>query len=582
MLPILAALSLFSAWGVHRLAPVNLAAARRAARTQDSAPKAASGLRVVARVPYLRNLAALALIAALGAAMVDYLLKVGAVRSLGRGENLLRFFAIYYAATSLLTFVMQTSFSRVALEKLGLGLTTASHSLALLAGSAMALLAPGFGSVITARAGETVFRGSFFRSGYELFYTPIPAAEKRPAKSIIDVGFDRLGDAAGGGIVRLVLVVAPAAQYSIILMVAMACSVGAIALARRLNRGYIQSLEKSLLNRALELDLSDVEDRTTRTIMVRTLNRPATALRRVDSRVPADAPVADPVMVSDPEVQQIIDLRSGDRERILRVLDQDEGIAPAVVPHAVRLLAWDPVAEDAIFALKKVAEEHIGLLTDSLIDPNQDFAVRRRLAQVFSVCVSQRAADGLMLGLEDLRFEVRFRCGRSLAALLEKNPRIRIDASLVSEIVLREVNVGRPVWESHRLLDGLDDGVRVSFVDEFLRDRTNQSLAHVFTLLSLILPRAPLLIAYRGLHTTDQHLRGTALEYLESVLPAAVRTRLWPFLEDSRSPARSTRTRTEILDELLQSNQSIILNLEEMKRHVKRVAAAGPSTTARS
>ena len=53
-----------------------------------------------------------------------------------------------------------------------------------------------------ARGGESVFRSSLFRAGYELFYTPIPAAEKRAAKSIIDVAFDRLGDAVGGGLVR--------------------------------------------------------------------------------------------------------------------------------------------------------------------------------------------------------------------------------------------------------------------------------------------------------------------------------------------------------------------------------------------
>ena len=80
-----------------------------------------------------------------------------------------------------------------------------------------------------------------------------------------------------------------------------------------------------------------------------------------------------------------------------------------------------------MIALRKVAEERVGELIDALVDPNQPFAVRRRLARVFSVCVSQRAADGLLLGLDDLRFEVRFQCARSLAAILEKNPRVRID-----------------------------------------------------------------------------------------------------------------------------------------------------------
>ncbi len=182
-----------------------------------------------------------------------------------------------------------------------------------------------------------------------------------------------------------------------------------------------------------------------------------------------------------------------------------------------------------------VAEQRVGELTDALVDPNQDFTIRRRLARVFSGCSSQRGADGLLLGLEDQRFEVRFHCGRSLGSVLEKNPAIKLDKQHVLEFVAREVAVGRPVWESHRLLDRLDERDHFE-VDNFLRDRASQSLAHVDTLLSLVLPTEPLQIAFKGLHTDYPHLRGTALEYLESVLPAPIRQRLWPFLVGRRTP----------------------------------------------
>jgi HEAT repeat protein len=265
-----------------------------------------------------------------------------------------------------------------------------------------------------------------------------------------------------------------------------------------------------------------------------------------------------------------MDLRSRDRDRIRQVLWNDDGLTAPLVPYVVELLAWDPVADDAMVALRKVAEERVGALIDALIDPNQDFAVRRRLARVFSVCVSQRAADGVVLGLEDLRFEVRYQCGRSLAAILEKNPRVRIDKDKVFEVVRREVAVGRPVWDSHRLLDNLDVGDHKSFVDQFVKDRANQSLAHVFTLLALVLPTEPLQIAFRGLQTDDQNLRGTALEYLEGVLPPTIRERLWPYLEDHRPTSRGTRPREEILADLLRSNQSIVMSLEELKRQTGR------------
>jgi hypothetical protein len=272
----------------------------------------------------------------------------------------------------------------------------------------------------------------------------------------------------------------------------------------------------------------------------------------------------------DPDVLQILALRSRDQERVRRVLHSDQPLPAFLVPHIIPLLAWDPVADDAVRALRRVAEERVGELVDALVNPNQDFAVRRRLPRILSACDSQRAADGLLLGLEDMRFEVRYQCARSLAAVLQRNPRVRIDRQLVFEVVEREVAVGRPVWESNRLLHRLEDRDENVFVDEFVKDRASRSLAHVFTLLSLVLPKEPLQIAFRGLHMTDRNLRGTALEYLESVLPQSIRERLWPFLEDSRPTARASRPREEILADLIRSNESIMLNLEELKQQADR------------
>jgi hypothetical protein len=561
MLLILAALQFLGAWLVRRLI-VEFDASGHSA-PMDAAPTPAtvrSGLRVVAEAPYLRHLAVLVLLGTTAAALVDYLFKANAVEAFGRGDQLLRFFALYYAATSLVTFVVQLSSSHAVLERFGLALTTSTPSMALLAGSIGALIAPGFGGLLVARGSESVFRGALFRPAYELFYTPIPAAEKRAAKSVIDVAFDRLGDAVGGGLIRFTLLVAPAAQsVPVLLVLAVACSVGAIAAASRLNRGYIGTLANSLINRAGGAAA------------------PEAATKTVRQHFPVphhgdDGPARSASI--DPEVQDIMALRSRDPERIFQVLSNEEGVTPALVPHAIPLLAWDVVADHAIFALRKVAEEHVGQLVDALLDPNQDFAVRRRVARVFSVCVSQRAADGLLHGLDDLRFDVRCQSARSLASILEKNVLVKLPGDRIFAVVLREVTVGRPVWESRVLLDGPDAADARSPLDDFVRDRAGDSLAHVFTLLSLVLEREPLWIAFRSLHTDDAHLQGTALEYLDGVLPAPIRQRLWPYLE--RGPAsRPTRPRDQVIADLLRSNHSIMLNLEELR--LRSVASFEPA-----
>jgi ATP/ADP translocase len=583
MLPLLAVLNVVCAWQIRKLAgPKAITIHDKAMEVAPdlAATSPRSGMRVLTGAPYLQNLAALVLLGTVAAAFADYIFKVQAVNVFGRGDALLQFFALYYAGVSLLAFVVQSASAPLILERLGLAVTTATPSLALVVGGLGALVFPGLGGALVARAGESTLRSSLFKTGYEIFFTPIASHDKRAAKSIIDVGFDRLGDAVGGGLIQLLIMLPAASQYAALMGAAIVCSAVAVAIAQRLSRGYIHTLERSLLDRAVELELSDVGDITTRTVMMRTIRaprpnipRPTTETRSPQETGPVTAPRV-PTPVNDPELREIVALRSRNRDAVLHVLRAEEGLPAALIPHVIPLLAWDPVAEDAVRALRKVAEERVGELVDALLDPNQPFASRRRLARVFSVCVSQRAVDGVLLGLEDLRFEVRFQCGRSLASIIEKNPRIRIDKERIFDVVRREVAVGRPVWESHRLLDTVEADAR-SFVDEFLKDRAGQSLAHVFTLLSLVLPTAPLQIAYRGLHTDDPGLRGTALEYLEGVLPPDIRDRLWPFLSDRprKQQQGDSRARDEILADLLRSNESIMLNLEELRR---RTGTGGP------
>jgi AAA family ATP:ADP antiporter len=476
-----------------------------------------------------------------------------------------------------LTFVLQLSASRVLLERFGVALTASTPSLALLFGGVGALAAPGFGSIMLARAGEAVFRGSVFRTGYEVFFTPISAEDKRAAKSIIDVGFDRLGDVAGGTLVRTALLLAPAVQSTTILLLALAASAGAVLAASRLNRGYIRTLEKSLLDRADGIAAPFVSSCGAMDLDFDSLRRQRLAgAVATDDEEAADSPRPVDLAALDPEVRDILHLRSRNRNRIVDVLARQEGLSGALVPHAIPLLAWDPVAEYVVFALRKVAEEHVGELVDALIDPNQAFLVRLRLVQVFSVCVSQRAADGLLHGLDDVRFDVRFQSARSLAEIMQRNPLVRLDAARVHDVVLREVSVGRPIWESRRLLDGVERRDASSLLDAFVIDRACASLTHVFTLLSLVLPQEPIQVAFRGLHSGNRQLRGTALEYLDGVLPEAIRNGLWPFLE-RRPLARQTRPREEVIAELLESHHSVTLNLEELRR--RRLAGDWQSTT---
>ena len=572
MLPVLAALHL----GCGGLTLLLRAPAARVPPPVPTAPSPAEpparsaekpGLSLLWRSAYIRDLALLVSLSAIGGALLDYVLKAAATGSFGRGAPLLRFFGVYYTATGLATLLVQSALTRRVLERFGLARTVATLPLTLGAGGLAALLAPGLWSLVIARGAEAALRNSLFRSGYELFYTPVRPAEKRAVKTMVDVGGERLGDLAGGGIAKLLLVALPALAINVMMVLAVMLGGLGVLVARRLHRGYVRTLETSLLDRATVLEIGSRMDRTTLSVILET--RPDLSI--ADLRAGGDLPALPPRPPAqreplDPIAARAAALRSADRERVQDAL-RGEPLTPALVAQAILLLGWDEVAPAAIEALRRVAASVVGQVTDALVDPSTEFTIRRRLPRVLAVTTTPRAVEGLLAGLEDPRFEVRYQCGRALARIHDADPARLFPEERTQEAVVREVGVDRSVWEGQRLLDQSEEATNSPFVDQFLRDRANRSLEHVFTLLSLTLPRQPLIVAFRALHTSDEALRGTALEYLEGVLPETIRSSLWPFLEDGRGPRHPSRTRAEILAALMESNASVEANLRLLREN---------------
>src|SRR6185503_18283932 len=124
-------------------APIAVSPVSSSSTAAASGPER-SGLRVVAEAPHLRQLAYVVVLGSASAALLDYLFKAQATETFGRGDHLLRFFAIYYAATSVLTFVVQVSSARAVLERFGIALSASAPSVALFVGSAVNMILPGF------------------------------------------------------------------------------------------------------------------------------------------------------------------------------------------------------------------------------------------------------------------------------------------------------------------------------------------------------------------------------------------------------------------------------------------------------
>ena len=164
-----------------------------------------------------------------------------------------------------------------------------------------------------------------------------------------------------------------------------------------------------------------------------------------------------------------------------------------------------------------------------------------------------------MRGLADPRFEVRFNCGRALSRICEEDEKLRPQAESIYAATLKEIVLAERIAETPRVLDRYQD--QTDSPSNALWNSTDIRMEHIFRLLALCLPKEPLHVAFQALHTDDEFLRGTALEYLESILPTGVRETLWQFLEGASSPTANGRPADHILQELMQSRHKIELKL---------------------
>jgi ATP:ADP antiporter, AAA family len=566
MLPILAALQLLAAvlvmavdYGApHQVYPDD----------QPQKPEPALRASQVFRAStYLTTLALLVALSSTAEGILDYVFKARASAAAASGEDLLRFFAAFYTATALLGILIQVTLLRRVLTRLGIARSASLLPAGVSIGAIGAFLIPGVASVTVARGVEVVLRSSVFRAAYELLFTPVAPAEKRATKLLLDVGAARVGDIAGGALILLALAAAGGSASRLLLALTFALSLAALWVARRLHLGYVGALAGTLQRRAGPLP-DPVEDDAA--ALLQTVGgfdlsgiRTRANLSGMAPPVPEPAPVTTLEQKLESPLRRAI--RDGSTDEVRRAL-AEHPLEDDQAEMAIGLLAWDAVAPQAIQALAPVAATQTDLLLRHLLDPEEDFAIRRRLVNVLATCRSIRVFDGLLQALDDRRFEVRYRAGRALSRMAGEIPGLEIDRGRVLRVIQREIGVERGVWESRQLIDAADEEWS-PMEAELLRDRANRSLEHLFTLLSLILPRQTLRLSFQALHTGDAYLRGTALEYLETVLPEETWVKLAPLLDQGEAqPIHSTRTPEQAVQELLASRESISLALAQARR----------------
>ena len=221
---------------------------------------------------------------------------------------------------------------------------------------------------------------------------------------------------------------------------------------------------------------------------------------------------------------------------------------PLLIGALIPLLARREVLRPVGAALAAFGTRAAGHLVDALLDPTTPDVVRRRLPLALKSCPSTIALDGLVQTLSAPSFEMRLRCGRALLVADRRPPR-----------AVRE-SADRPGGGRARAPPRPNDPLL--------------ALEHVFNLLALALEREPVRIAARAFETDDPYVRGTALEYLETVLTPALFGALQPRLAAPGTPAPRRRATAEVRADLLRAGATMTkVSLEDVRREL--AAATG-------
>jgi hypothetical protein len=437
----------------------------------------------------------------MSAASLDYLYRVGAVARFGQGQALVRFFSLFNAITSGATFLLQAGLSPLWLRRFGPGGTVATLPVAVAGASAAAVFLPGAIPVIVSRSLEQMLRGSLFRAGYELFYTPMPPAEKRATKPVIDIGVDRIGEGFAAAAIKLLLLTLPAARFGPVLLFSTAVLSSIAAwLAIRLDRSYVMGLERGLANQAIHVDLDDAQDALTRSVLMETTG--SVTLETASGLVTRAVEPSPP----DPVLTRLAGLRSADPSRVRKAINDPGKWEPVIVAQIIDLLGRDDVARHATEALRAYLPVASGQLADRLADSATDPMIRRRIPRLLASSKNPLAWDALFRQLAGGEFEIRYRCSRALGEIAERHPEFRPAQDAVFLAVQRELasySMAAPKGDANR-----------------------HRMSHMSNLLGLVLPPQSVHLAFRALQTGDAKLRATAIEYLDSVLPLGLRRQM--------------------------------------------------------
>jgi AAA family ATP:ADP antiporter len=155
-------------------------------------------LLAISRTPYLRLITAIVFLVAIATQWISFQFSLVAdARYGGDADRLTQFFSSFNVYMGSVAFALQLVATGPILRRFGMTVTILLLPVALLAGSALILIAPVFWTVLATAGLDQGVRFSLDKATYELLYLPLTGRQRAQLKAAIDIVVNRTADALG-------------------------------------------------------------------------------------------------------------------------------------------------------------------------------------------------------------------------------------------------------------------------------------------------------------------------------------------------------------------------------------------------
>ncbi|HYR85722.1 MAG TPA: Npt1/Npt2 family nucleotide transporter [Terriglobia bacterium] len=549
----------------------------------------------VRRSRHLFLMVMLLTIAVIVEAFIDYEYKFVAKHAFTSKDHLTSFFGTIAFYIGLFSLLFQMLLTGRILKRFGVGWAIMLLPSGLLAASVMLALKPTLWTAALLQLIDGGFSYSIHRAGTELLFLPIPPQTRNAVKGFIDMFVDRLGRAMGG-VILLLLTAVLALSISSLSIVACGLLIAWIAAAFAVKRQYLHSFRRALKKKTIEpeaLQVRTLDNATFRTLVhalssederlvlyamdllsnthpdrwrqhIQVLiQHPSGAVRARTIALLAewnDPSITREEFIYHPDYQtariaaaSLLSLRwNGSRparELLTELLNDSspevsrQAIRTAgsvgmddAIPLLIQKLAEKRLRPEAREALLKFGDKVIPELVRRLFAQDEPAAVRIRIPKALAFTGNQRAADALMDSLHRFDYYLDFASMKALNRMRQNRPAIAINEDRVCEAINKE-------REDYARLRSILGWLQVnaphdspaSLLTRAVRERLEERLERVFRLVALIYPPHDIYSVYYNCKAKPA-LRASAVEFLDNLLTAELRSAVVPLLEDSFDP----------------------------------------------